>query len=317
MDHKQKYSFFSINFFSAPGIQFSQQKSTDSDSENKNRQESKNANKEKCQRLIDYTFGNGPYPVSDITGLPDSLRDRITQTLLHEHINQKEKTEEVVVKPTSNIQEFVEKRGTLIKITPVNPVKHIKLSTLQTSGVDKVSQRNFDVCTKRIKNLKPVTIWRFYKRSKDKLLFYDPEKAEATAKEVPLKPDLTDITEKSKNEQQSYEVEKIEEISKENHLKPGLDSGGNPDITKNERSYDTEKIETAAKKAKLEQELHHFRETGTLEMQLEMDNLFKKDVAMDTGPLDLGLNRHPKCSKNQGKKISTSTSPHLTPTPIL
>lgn len=298
----KKYSFFSLQFFSVPGIQSSLQKSTDSD---KNTQESKNANKEKCQRLIDYAFGDGPYPISDITGLPDYFKNQITQTLSHEHeLDQKGKTEDVVVKLSSNIQELKEKRRSVIKNTPVNPVNHTKLSTLQTSGVDKVSQRNPDVCTERIENLKPVTNWRFYKQSKDKLLFYDPEKAEATAKEAPLKPDPTDITEKSKNEQQSYEVEKTEEISKENHLKPGLDFGSNPDITKNERSYDTEKIETAAKKAKLEQELHHFRETGTLEMDLELDNLFKKDMAtMDTGPPDLGMNVHSNCSKNQGKNI--------------
>lgn len=275
---------------SVPSIQSSLQKSTNSDSENKStpRTEPENEIKKKSQRLIDYAFGDGPYPISDVTGLPDVVKEDIINTIILKHTVRKERTGELDMKCSNSTQESRQNGRSIIKITPINSVNHVKLPTLQTEHE---------------KNLKPVNIWRFWEEPEYKQLFYDPEKAEITAKEAPLKPDPNDITEKSKTEQQSYEVEKTEEISKENQLKPGLDTANNPDSARSERSYDTEKIDTV-KKARLEQEfLHHFRETGTLEMDLYLDNIFKKDVtAKETLSKlsDMGL-IHSKCNTNSPK----------------
>lgn len=264
------------------GIQ-SFQKSTDSDSENKNNKKSENATKEKCQRLIDYAFGDGPYPVSDITGLPYVVKENVEKTIISEQADRKESVGEVV------------------KVTLVHSADKIKLPTSQTEPprVVKINQGNLNVPTERDKNLESVNIWPFWKEYDDKLLYFDPEKAESTAKEAPLKPEPTDMTDKSKNDHQSYEVEKTEEISKENQLKPSLDSGSSPDSTKNERSYDTEKIEVTAKKARLEQEhLHHFRGTEIIEMELQLDSFYKKDVAVrntESTSHELSAN-DPKCT---------------------
>lgn len=282
-----------------PGIQLSLQKSTDSDSEKNKELEREKAIKEKCQRLIDYSFGDGPYPISDISGLPGVIRHHVAKAGTHEPTEGTVNMGKVDIKPISNTQETREEQRSVMKVTPVDPLEQ----------VDKINQQNLDLHTEREQKLKSHKIFRFWQESSGKLVFYDPEKAETTAKEPPLKPEPTDVPEKSKNEQQSYEVEKTEEISKENHLKPGFDSAGSLDSTRNERSYDTEKIETTAKKARLEKELlHHFRETGTPEMNRRLDNLYKKNVAAkdtESKPPDLDL-IDLKCSSNKPQNTASA-----------
>lgn len=63
---------------SVPTVTTTLQKTTDSDQSRQNR--------EKCQRIIDYVFGNGPFPYSDITAINEVHKEYLAQLIAQQKL---------------------------------------------------------------------------------------------------------------------------------------------------------------------------------------------------------------------------------------
>lgn len=91
---------------SVPSVTTALQKTTHSDETRENR--------EKCQRIIDYVFGNGPFPYSDITGINNLHK----QTIAH-IIAQKRKTQEETNKDTDGDKKTQNNDDEIIRVEAV------------------------------------------------------------------------------------------------------------------------------------------------------------------------------------------------------
>lgn len=77
--------------------------------------------REKCQRIIDYVFGNGPFPYSDITGINEIHKEHIAQILT----DQEQNTQEDKHKDTDGKQQVENEEDETIRIeTVVNSEDH-------------------------------------------------------------------------------------------------------------------------------------------------------------------------------------------------